>query len=94
MKNLFENLLASFLTLKPVCDRNNSTWASHTAFAELYARFGEVLTLILALATKTSQNLTGIAQLKKQLRGEILLPGDAGYSAVMCQTYQSVSSGW
>ena len=71
MKNLFENILASFLTLKPVCDRNNSTWAGHTAFAALYAHFGDVLTLILALATKTSQNLTGIAQLKKQLRGEM-----------------------
>ena len=71
MKNLFENILASFLTLKPVCDRNHSTWAGHTAFAALYARFGDVLTLILALATKTSQNLTGIAQLKKQLRGEM-----------------------
>ena len=68
---MFENILASFLTLKPVCDRNNSTWAGHTAFAALYARFGEVLALILALATKTSQNLTGIAQLKKQLRGEM-----------------------
>src|SRR5688572_16627978 len=71
MKNLFQNILGGFLTLKPICDRNSTVWQAHVAFAALYTRFCGVLALILTLASKTSQNLTGIARLKRHFREEM-----------------------
>lgn len=57
-----------YLAVKAVCDRNNSTWQTLQAFTDAYAEFGAHVTNIQTLSQSQSQQTTGLAADKQQLR--------------------------
>jgi len=68
-----ENKLSMYLTVKTVCDRNNTTWQALQAFVDGYADFGARVTNIQNLAQSQSVDSTGLTADKDQLRKTMAL---------------------
>lgn len=62
-----------YLTVKAVCDRNNTTWQPLQAFVDGYADFGTRVTNIQNLAQSQAVDSTGLTADKDQLRKTMAL---------------------